>query len=362
MKPARSPSLRGGLLALTAAVAFGATTPIVALAGKTVGALFTASLLYAGAALSALGQRAPSGSGRARLGRAQLVRIGVVAFFGAAVAPTLLAWGLQRTGGLIGSLLLNLEAVFTALLAWAVYRERIGPRVGLALCLMVIAGGLLAADASQGTATWSGKGALAVSGATLAWALDNILTRPLSEENPLSIVAIKGALGALLTGGAGLVLADARPSPTRALVLLACGATGYGLSLKLYLLAQRAIGAARTGSIFALAPFVGAALGWALGFRAAGPLAAASALLFAVAVTLHLTERHRHWHRHDPVEHEHAHRHDDGHHDHRHQPPVLGEHTHRHHHDRVVHDHEHASDLHHAHDHPPGDDSGDAKG
>ena len=353
MKRPQSANLRGGLLALIAAIAFGATTPIVALAGRNVGALLTASLLYAGASLSALGQRAPSGAGAARLRRAQVVRLGVVSFFGAAVAPTLLAWGLQRTGGMTGSLLLNLEAVFTALLARAIYREPIGRRVGLALCLMVIAGGLLAADAASGAASWSAAGALAVSGATLAWALDNILTRPLSEEAPLAVVAVKGALGALLTGGAGLVMREALPSPTRALVLLACGATGYGLSLELYLLAQRAVGAARTGSIFAVAPFVGAALGWALGFRAAGPLAAVSAVLFGVAVTLHLTERHRHRHRHQAIDHAHAHRHDDGHHDHRHELPVSGEHAHPHRHHDVEHDHEHAPDLHHRHDHPP---------
>jgi hypothetical protein len=141
------------------------------------------------------------------------------------------------------------------------------------------------------------------------------------------------------------------PAIGRALVLLACGATGYGLSLRLYLLAQRRIGAARTASIFALAPFVGAALAWVLGARSAGALTAVSAGLFGIGVFLHLTERHGHSHLHEPVNHEHAHRHDDGHHGHHHDPPVVGEHTHAHRHEPIEHDHEHAPDIHHGHGH-----------
>jgi hypothetical protein len=130
-----------------------------------------------------------------------------------------------------------------------------------------------------------------------------------------------------------------------------CGATGYGASLYLYLLAQRRIGAGRTGSVFALAPFLGAALGWALGDRHAGPPAIAAGALFGLGVYLHLGEHHGHRHVHDPVEHEHMHSHDDGHHAHRHDPPVAGAHSHRHAHGRIEHEHEHAPDLHHGHDH-----------
>jgi len=268
----------------------------------------------------------------------------------------LLAWGLRRTGGTTGSLLLNLEAVFTVLLARAVHREPIGGRVGLALSLMVVAGGLLAVDVGVGASSaaapaWTGAGALAVGLATLAWAVDNTLTRPLSEADPVSVVGLKGAFGAALTGTIAIVLGEPAPRLGPAVALLACGATGYGLSLRLYLIAQRRIGVARTGSIFALAPFVGAALGWLLGFRDAGVATVAAAALFGVAVYLHATERHRHRHRHGAADHTHVHRHDDGHHGHVHDPPFTGEHAHPHHHDSLEHEHEHAPDLHHDHDH-----------
>jgi hypothetical protein len=134
-------------------------------------------------------------------------------------------------------------------------------------------------------------------------------------------------------------------------VLVACGATGYGASLYLYLLAQRRIGAGRTGSVFALAPFIGAALAWALGAGHAGWFAVAATGLFVLGVYLHASERHGHRHTHEPTDHEHMHRHDDGHHTHAHEPPVAGEHSHRHRHDHVEHDHDHAPDVHHVHRH-----------
>ena len=147
------------------------------------------------------------------------------------------------------------------------------------------------------------------------------------------------------------MLGEPGPAPGAALALLGCGATGYGLSLWLYLLAQRRLGAARTASIFALAPFVGAVVAWALAGTLPGPAQTVASALFALSVLLHLTEHHQHAHRHDPVEHVHAHRHDDGHHAHAHSPPVQGEHTHPHHHEAQEHSHEHAPDLHHDHRH-----------
>lgn len=141
------------------------------------------------------------------------------------------------------------------------------------------------------------------------------------------------------------------PGLTKALGLLACGATGYGLSLRLYLLAQRRFGAGRTASVFAVAPFVGAAISFALGERVGGPGFFVGAAMFALGVYLHASERHAHAHHHDALEHEHAHQHDDGHHDHAHDPPVRGEHTHPHRHEPRTHEHEHVPDDHHQHEH-----------
>jgi len=350
---ARSAISRGVLLAVAAAIAFGATTPILAWAGRGVGPLATAALLYAGAALATTVLRVMSRAPGPRLARGDLPRLLGVALAGGAIAPALLAWGLQRAGATVGSLLLNLEAVFTVLLARAVFGEPIGRRVAVAVAAMVAGGAALVLDAARG-AVWGAAGTagvLAVTAATLGWAIDNTLTRPLAEREPLDVVAAKGAIGAAFSVAAAVIAGESAPPAGAALVLLVCGATGYGVSLRLYLLAQRAIGAGRTGSVFAVAPFIGAGLAIAIGGRAVTGWTLAAAGLFAAGVILHLTEHHVHVHVHDPTEHDHVHRHDDGHHDHTHDPPFVGEHAHPHRHDRLVHDHDHAPDLHHAHDH-----------
>ncbi len=345
-----NPITRGVVLAALAALAFGVATPIVAWAGRGVGAFTTAALLYAGAAVTALVLRLSAGRSDARLRRADLPRVLAVALAGGAIAPTLLAWGLQRSGATLGALVLNLEAVFTVLLARAVYREPIGARVAVAVVVMAAGGAALTLDAWRG-ASWGLLGLAAVGGATVAWALDNTLTRPLAERDPLEVVAAKGLVGGAITLVAAIIAHDPMPRTNAIVVLLVCGGTGYGLSLRLYLLAQRRIGAGRTGSVFALAPFVGAALAFAFGDRTGGAFTLLAAALFGLGVFLHVTERHVHGHAHPPQVHEHPHRHDDGHHTHRHDPPVIGEHTHDHGHEPVEHDHEHAPDIHHGHGH-----------
>jgi drug/metabolite transporter (DMT)-like permease len=349
---ARSAIARGVLVAVAAAIAFGATTPIVAWAGRGVGPFTTAALLYAGAALATGALRALSRAPGPPLGRRDLPRLVGVALAGGAVAPALLAWGLARVGATVGSLLLNLEAVFTVVLARAVFHEPIGRRIAVAVLAMVAGGAALVLDAEAGAWGAAGTaGALAVAAATLGWAIDNALTRPLAEREPLDVVAAKGCLGAAFTLAAARITGEPLPPLPAAVILAACGATGYGLSLRLYLLAQRAIGAGRTGSVFAVAPFLGAALAVAFGGRAATTWTLVAAALFAAGVVLHLTERHGHVHTHEPVAHDHVHRHDEGHHDHVHDPPFTGEHAHPHHHARLVHAHDHAPDLHHAHEH-----------
>jgi drug/metabolite transporter (DMT)-like permease len=342
---------RGVLLAVVSAVSFGATTPLIARFGGGAGPLTTAALLYAGAAsVSLLFRPFVPRSGRA-LTRAAVPRLLGIALFGAALAPTLLVWGLSRAGATGTSLMLNFEAAFTVLFARAIYAEPLGRRVVVAIVAMVLGGVSMAVDSARAAESAQALGLLAVLAATASWALDNTLTRALAEEEPFDVVIAKGALGAFATGSIAVLMREPAPHAEQTIALVLCGAVGYGLSLRLYLLAQRRMGAGRTGSVFAAGPFVGALLGWALGDRGAGVGTAFGGALFAVGVTLHLTEHHAHGHVHESIEHEHAHRHDDGHHDHAHAEYVSGEHTHRHRHDRVEHEHEHAPDLHHEHVH-----------
>ena len=152
-------------------------------------------------------------------------------------------------------------------------------------------------------------------------------------------------------GGIALIFDRGLTGGVQGLGLLAIGASGYGLSLRLYLLAQRAFGAARTGSVFAFAPFIGALGAIALGDRSLSVgMALGGALMFA-GIALHLMESHGHEHDHDELEHEHAHTHDDGHHAHTHDPVPVGPHSHRHRHEPTRHTHPHVPDAHHSHEH-----------
>lgn len=302
MRDRDDPIAQGSWLAIAAAALFGLTTPLVKHFGVDAGPFATATLLYGGAALGA-------GVGRRRadepaLTLAQAPRLVLVALFGAVLAPAALAWGLQRSGALAGSLLLNLEALFTVALAALIYREPIGRRV-LVACLLMLSAGAVLAFRTPGVGSTSGLGLVSLTVATLAWGLDNTMTRPLSDFEPRAVVLWKASLGAALSALLAVHWRESWPRGVAFAALVACGASGYGLSLRLYLRAQRLLGAARTGSLFALAPFLGAAVSFVLGDRAGAGLIAVAAALFACASYLHVTEGRHHQHGRRALDHEH---------------------------------------------------------
>jgi drug/metabolite transporter (DMT)-like permease len=319
LSPQALPALRGGLLALLAAVLFGVSTPLVQRFGDGLGAFSTAALLYAGAAAVGLllRQRAER---EARLQQRDLPRLLAMAAFGAVIGPVALAWGLQNTSGTSASLMLTLEALFTAVLAWRLYHETMDGRVWTAMALLLAGGIVLVLDQglTGGAQLW---GLLAVLLATAAWGVDNTLSRALAERDPAQVVMAKALLGATATTALAWAFGDPLPSARAA------------------------------GSVFAFAPFIGAALAVALGDRSASALMALGSVLMLAGVVLHLAESHGHEHAHDVLEHEHAHRHDDGHHTHTHDPMPEGEHSHRHRHEPLQHAHAHVPDAHHAHRH-----------
>lgn len=343
------PARRGAALALLAAVLFGVSTPLVQFLGIGLGPFTTAALLYAGAAVVGTLLRQPLQS-EARLHRGDLRRLLAMAGFGAVLGPVALAWGLQRTSGTSASLLLTLEALFTAILASKLYHETLDRRVWTAMLLLLAGAVLLVLDQGlQGDVQFMGL--LAVLLATAAWGVDNTLSRALAERDPGQVVLAKAVLGAGATTMLALSMGEPWPPVTAALGLLAVGATGYGLSLRFYLLAQRAFGAARTGSVFAFAPFMGAGVAFLLGERSASWLMTAGGMLMLAGVVLHLAETHAHEHQHVAQEHEHAHQHNDQHHDHAHDPMPVGAHSHVHQHAPMHHAHPHVPDAHHTHRH-----------
>jgi drug/metabolite transporter (DMT)-like permease len=345
---------RGILAALVAATLFGLSTPIAKTLVGEISPLLLAGLLYSGSGvgltiLLAVRASVPGGASIIRpRGADWMWLLGAIAF-GGAVGPYLLMYGLRLTDSASASLILNLEGVFTALLAWFAFKENFDRRIAAGMALIVAGGAVLSMSSALRASGIVGP--LAIAGACLAWAIDNNLTRKVSINDAMLVACIKGLIAGPIS--VALALRYGARLPAGGLLLRAglLGFVGYGLSLTLFVLALRNLGTARTGAYFSLAPFIGAALAVVLGAPLTPTLIVAG-LFMSAGVWLHLTESHGHRHRHSPLEHEHSHVHD-SHHQHQHDSNWRGEepHSHSHRHEPIEHAHPHYPDIHHRHDH-----------
>ncbi len=351
MVSSRKRSIAG---ALAAAALFGASTPAAKALVGDVHPFALAGLLYAGSGLGLslwlVARRLAGEKFSLGIDRSALPWLAGAVVTGGVLAPSLLMFGLASTQATVASLLLNLESVLTALIAWFVFRENFDRRIAIGMGL-ITAGGILL-SLSPGTLNAIDAGALLVAAACLFWAIDNNLTRKISSGNPVAIAAIKG----LVAGIANLSLAawSAAPWPSTGLSLAAMviGLAGYGISLVLFVVALRDLGAARTGAYFSTAPFVGVAIAIGVLGEPAGLAFWVAATLMGAGVWLHVSERHEHDHTHELLEHEHGHVHDE-HHRHTHDFDWDGAepHAHGHRHETLTHRHPHYPDIHHRHRH-----------
>lgn len=332
--------------AALAALLFGASTPFAAQLARDVNPFTLAGLLYLGAALVVLpgtvARRPDPAAVRRGAGR-----LAVAVLLGGAVGPVLLALGLRHASAANASLLLNLELVFTVVLAAVVFREHIGRRVVAGTVLVGAAGVLLA---GPGATADLRLGAALIAGACLCWAIDNSVTAALDELAPVHITFAKGLVAGTANTVIGLVVG---PPPTASVVgaALLVGALGYGLSITLWVAGARDLGAARAQVVFATAPFLGAVVAWTVLREPVQGVTVAALLVAAVGVALVSRSGHAHDHRHEPTVHDHEHVHDDDHHDHTHDDGFTGRHQHPHEHAALRHSHPHVPDLHHRHPH-----------
>jgi drug/metabolite transporter (DMT)-like permease len=251
--------------ALGAAALFGLSAP----AGKALLALtdpwLFAGLLYLGSGLSlgayrvARGLTSRSNGREATLGRRDWPWLGAATLTGGVIAPVLLMFGLSVVSSAEASLLLNLEGVFTAVVAWMVFREHVDTRIAGGMVAISLGAMLLAWEPGQ--AMKLSAGALLVAGACLGWAIDNNLTRKVSASDPLQIASLKGLVAGTVNVAIAVGLGAAVPSPTTVLLAALLGLVSYGVSLVLFVLALRGLGAGRTSAYFSTAPFVGAVIG-----------------------------------------------------------------------------------------------------
>ncbi|MEO8061608.1 MAG: DMT family transporter [Pseudomonadota bacterium] len=341
---------RGVLAALAAAALFGLGTPLAKQLVSDVNPWLLAGLLYAGSGIGLTAARLFRPAARVHLTPPDRWYLAGAIASGGVAAPALLMTALVSMPAAGASLLLNAEGVFTALLAWFVFRENVDRRV--ALGMLTIVAGVVVLSWNSHANLQGVRPSLLVLAACLAWAVDNNFTRKLSLHDATWLASVKG----LAAGATNLLIATAAgaawPSIGATSAALVIGSFAYGVSLVLFVVGLRHLGAARTTAYFSTAPFVGALVSFIwLGEPITIQVALAGALM-GVGVWLHLTERHEHAHLHAAIEHSHEHEHDE-HHDHAHSPetPAAARHTHRHRHEPQTHSHAHFPDAHHQHEH-----------
>jgi drug/metabolite transporter (DMT)-like permease len=343
-------SVRGAAYGIAAAGLFGASAPLAKLLLPESSPLALASLFYLGAAAVLTLVRAGRRTAEAPLKRADLPLLAAITATGGILGPVLMLVGLSHVSGVAGSLLLNLEAPLTMLVAVVAFGEHLSSRGAFAAGIIVLGGTVLAWGAGGVAAEWLGVTALAA--ACCCWALDNNMTQRLTLRDPVAVAHVKtigaGATNLLLAVGAGAVF----PSRAGLVVALGVGTLSYGLSIVLDAYALRAVGAAREAAYFATAPFFGALLALLLLSESLQVQELVGGSAMALGVVLLLRERHGHVHTHHALVHEHSHVHD-AHHQHSHDARMAVEepHSHEHVHAPLEHTHPHTSDSHHRHRH-----------
>jgi drug/metabolite transporter (DMT)-like permease len=346
----------GVLSALSAGVLFGASTPLAKRLVHGIDPWMLAGLLYLGSGIGLGLYKAlnsllrPPRLDATSLRGADRWWLAAAIGAGGIVAPVLMMYGLNRTAASSASLLLNLEGVFSVLIAWFVFRENFDRRIVLGVAAITVGALLLSVN---GGLVWNNViGPAAIGSACVAWALDNNLTRKVALNDVTQIAMLKGLAAGSVNVAIAAALGRSTPSPAAILAAGAVGLAGYGLSLVLFVVALRNLGTARTGAYFSVAPFVGALIAVAfLDEPVTIELLCAGALMM-IGLWLHLTERHEHEHTHAPLTHNHLHLHD-SHHLHRHAAgqAVTEPHAHAHTHAPLSHTHPHYPDEHHRHEH-----------
>ncbi|HUV98956.1 MAG TPA: DMT family transporter [Gallionella sp.] len=335
--------------ALGAALLFGAGTPLAKWLLDAVSPWLLAGLLYLGSGLGLTLYRSFIRSPAVRLPRNEVFWFAGAILAGGIVAPVLLMIGLTGIPASGASLMLNAEGVFTALLAWFVFKENFDRRIALGMGA-IVAGAIVLSWPGEArfTGLWP---TLAVLGACFAWGIDNNLTRKISLADATWIASVKGLVSGTVNLIIALSLGASMPALPDLAAAMVVGFLAYGVSLALFVIGLRHLGTARTGAYFSVAPFFGAMLALLMGEPASIQLFIAGVLM-ALGTWLHLTERHEHEHQHSALMHDHEHVHDE-HHQHEHDTPVTPgtRHRHLHWHKPLEHTHSHFPDSHHRHNH-----------
>lgn len=337
------------LLALLAALLFGLNAPLSKVLLLTFPPMYMVSMLYlgAGAGMLILYVFKKNKSREANLSKSD-TKWAVLMIALDIIAPFFLMLGLKMSSSASASLLFNFEMVATTIVALVFFRESIGRRLWLSIGLITFASLLLTVDFSENLLIGFSLGSLFVLMACVTWGFENNFTRNMSHKDPSQIVILKGfgsGTGALIV----FFLSEYKSftfSLSSTIYALVLGFVSYGLSIFFYVKAQRFLGASRTSTFYAAAPFLGVIFSFILFKEALSIAFSVSFIIMLTGAYLAASEKHEHSHHHEMMTHTHKHSHDDLHHSHNHENVT---HSHTHTHPETDHTHVHKPDIHHRH-------------
>lgn len=350
--------LKSKLLALLAALLFGASAPFAKLLLSDFKPIQLAGVLYLGSGLGLLlfkvihNRILKTSNLEANIKRNDVLWLIGAVISGGIMAPIILMFSLQKTPASTASLLLNFEPVSTTIIASIFFKEQINKKIWLSIILITFASIILSLDLSG---KWGlSIGSIGIISACILWGLDNNFTRNISLKNPFVIVIVKGLFSGIFSISLSVILGYKIPDIDKIIYGLVLGFLSYGFSLLLFILALRNLGTSRTSAFFGFAPFLGTIISMLIFREIYNVLLYFSLPFMMLGAYLLLKERHMHLHVHAELIHGHIHKHDDLHHNHEHENENIlqnEEHSHLHKHKKIEHIHKHLPDTHHRHQH-----------
>ena len=245
------------LSAVLAALLYALSTPFLKLTLTVVEPVFLAGLLYFGAGVGMLLMCMFTKESLPFAKKQYPYVIGMILLD--VLAPILLLYGLRLSVAENAALLNNFEIVATSVFAFFIFKEKISIRLRYAIVIITLASILLSIENLQSSLSFS-FGSVLIILATMVWGLENNFTRNLSDNSPIKITAIKGTFSGLSSILLAYFFNQMTWDVSLILLSMLLGFITYGLSIMFYIYAQRSLGASKTSSFYALAPFLGAGI------------------------------------------------------------------------------------------------------